>query len=199
MGKFYTIAGDVETSIQFYLPSSVRVEKWWSEFKLTPGLEKYSSYFIGNFAEKVFGKSELKTGDVDMVLVGDIGGDFAGLKYILDEAIRIGFENSLLIDIFYNDELLNLADPQPLLMYRSWKRWYRMFSDGSEQEYINSHAHEIEGGMFSYIKEGVPSSCKKAKDRLENGDYMGIQMNTNDAFDIDGKLKGRVIEDVKIK
>jgi hypothetical protein len=199
MGTFYTKAGDIETSTEFYIPSSLRVEKWWSEFKLTSGLEGYDAYFIGNFAEKVFGNSKLNTGDVDVVLVGDINGDFSGLKHVLDEAMRLGFKNELLIDIFYNNELLNLADPQPLLMYRSYKHWYRRFSDGSEQTYVNEYAVEIEGGLFSIIKEATPNSCLKAKDRYNNGDYIGVQMNSNDAFDVNGKLNGRVIVDVKQK
>jgi hypothetical protein len=197
METFYTKAGDIETSIEFYIPSSSRVEAWWCEFKLTDGLEKYSTYFIGNFAEKVFGNSKLSTGDVDVVLVGDINGDFSGLKHILDEAMRIGFENELLIDVFYNNELLNLADPQPLLMYRSYKHWYRRFADGSEQTYVNEYAVEIEGGLFSIIKEETPNSCLKAKDRYNNGDYIGVQVNSNDAFDVNGKLKGNVITDIK--
>lgn len=197
MGKFYTQAGDVSTLTEFYIPSSGRVEKWWSEFKNTPGLEKYDAYFIGNFAEKVFGVSELGTSDVDVVLVGNIKGEFAELKNILDEAMRIGFENELLVDIFYNDKLLDIPKPQPLLMYRSYKTWYRRFADGSDQTYINEFAVPIEGGLFSIIKENTPNSCLKAKSRYDNGDYVGVQMNINEAFDENGKLKGRIVKDAK--
>ena len=197
MGTFYTKAGDIETSTEFYIPSSLRVEQWWSEFKLTTGLEKYNAYFIGNFAEKVFGNSKLNTGDVDMVLVGDIEGDFSGLKYILDEAMRIGFENEILIDIFYNDELLNLSEPQPLIMHRAYKVWFRRFENGSEQTYVNEYAVSMEGGLFNIVKEETPNSCVKANDRFNNGDYIGVQMNSNDAFDANGKLKGNVIKDIR--
>ena len=192
--------GDIESNKKAYRPSSNRVADWWAEFKNTTGLENYEVYFVGNFAEKVFGTSELDTGDVDLIFVGDIKGDFDGLKHVFDECSRIGLDNHLLIDSFHNEYLYDIADPKPQIIHRGFKTWYRRFTNGREENmtWEGPEFTDLPSGLLRIERIGIPKSMAKAHARYNEGHYQGIFKNAKDAFDDDGKLLGRDMPDIHL-
>lgn len=194
-----TTMGSITTTNRLYPPSNDRVESWWAKFKLVLGVEKYEVNFVGNFAEQVFGICKLPTFDVDIVLIGKIK-DEEELKFILDESARIGFEHHLLMDTFHNAKKFHSNKPELQVAYRSWKYWYRKYPNGR----VNEHTWEGEfietlpSGLIKFDRKDIPPSMIKAKKRFDNGDYVGINISTDDAFDSEGKLKGKIIPNIGI-
>ena len=102
---FYYRKGDVSTDIRWKRPSKTPFNKWLNEWSKTPGVNKYDLYLTGGFCQNYCLNKNLKTWDIDISLVKKshiTNIDFIELKNILDEAIKIGFEKKLLIDIKYS-------------------------------------------------------------------------------------------------
>jgi hypothetical protein len=199
MNEYYIKIGDVGSNKKPYAASSNRVEKWWAEFKNTNGLDRYEVYICGGFAEIVFGVSELTTFDVDVIVVGDIKDDYEGLKYILDESIRIGLDNYLIMDTWYDEKLYDITNPKPGIMYRSYKSGGGTSNGGviSKWEIHNPEYTDAPYGLSKIIKTKAGGSMIKANRRLLSGDYVGILKNVKEAFNSSGELQGKRIPDIK--
>jgi hypothetical protein len=194
-----TRLGDIETYNRLYPASNDRVEAWWAKFKLVPGVDKYTVSFVGNFAEQVFGVCELNTFDVDVVLRGEIESE-EELKFIMDESARIGFEHHLFIDTFYNTVKFNPENPQIQIAYRSWARFYRKYPDGRVIDYTRSEdfVTVLPSGLVKFDRSELAPSALKSKGRFDDGSYIGINIDAADAFDENGKLKGKVVPNIGI-
>ena len=99
---FYYKRGNVICRTPWNKPSTKVFHKWWEEFRKLPGLNNYDVYLTGGFCQIYFFNKNIETWDIDIFLTSDpkININYPVLKNILEEAMRIGFKNNLLIDIY---------------------------------------------------------------------------------------------------
>jgi hypothetical protein len=171
--SFYCKIGDIETTIPWNRPNLTTLKEWYLDWVNTPGINNFEIYVVGNFAENVWGGSEFETWDCDIVLIGDITNNIE-LKNIMNEAVRIGFEKRILIDIWHNSSLLNFEVFSPLIQTRSFLTFHKE-KDGEIYTHTFSHFKEIEGGLYQASITTPSKSCIKAMDRYKEGTYGGIQ------------------------
>jgi hypothetical protein len=178
MNKFYCKAGDIETTIPWHRPKLETVKEWFKEFSTSSGLEHYEIYLVGNFAEITFGGAPLTTWDVDVVLVADNIRDNSELKAIMDNAIKLGFENKLLIDIYYNDALLDFNNFKKLIQVRNYNRFYKeRGSEVFDYHVKGDKVKALQGGLYQITHDKPSKSIIKAYDRVQAGEYRGLQIN----------------------
>lgn len=191
--------GDIETREKIYGPSNDRVEAWWAEFKNTPVLNEFDVFLVGAFAEKVFGTYIGITLDVDVVITGGDIKKEEELKFILDEGVRIGFKYNLLIDIFYNAFKYDIKTIKPYTAYRSWSVVFRQTANGSQNSTVfdGPEVTTLPSGLVRYDRKKNSGGTVKANKRFLSGEYIGVYINTEEAFDEDGKLKGKIIPDTR--
>jgi len=193
----YYKMGDVTTTNHLTSPNTKNINAWYKEWKPLLDASVFDAYIVGNVAEKIFGKSIIPTVDFDVALLGDIAEDYESLKVLMDEAVRIGFDNKFLVDIFHNDALLDIQNFKPIVQIRQFNHFKRSNADGSnkkEYKVEGKDLEEIYGGMVkaTYTNTDIiPVSCYKARARFKDGDYIGIQINVKDAFDADDNLLGK--------
>ena len=101
---FYYRAGNISTKTNWSLPTKLAFNKWLNKWSKTTGLINYNVYLTGGFCEKYFLNEDLQTPDIDLLItpVKKTNIKYTELKNILEQAIKIGFNNKLLIDIWYN-------------------------------------------------------------------------------------------------
>jgi hypothetical protein len=183
MSNFYCKAGDVETRTPWHRPTLEIVKEWFKEFSKTKGFENYEVYLVGNFAEITFGGSTLDTWDVDVVLVADKIKDNSELKELMDSAIRIGFENRLLIDIYYNDSLLDFQSFKKLIQVRNYNRFYKKRGEEIYDYNVRGDkVKELQGGLYQITHDKPSKSILKAYDRYKSGEYKGLQINAREVL-----------------
>ena len=109
---FYYRAGDVSTTIGWLRPTKKSFNLWFDEWRTTVELSNYNVYLTGAFCQNYFFNKTLDTWDIDVTLVvkPDVCVDYYKLKHILEQAIRIGFQKNLLIDIFVVEDAFKFTD-----------------------------------------------------------------------------------------
>ena len=99
---FYYRKGDLSTNNPWNYPTIKVFEKWLDEWSIIPGVDNYDLYMTGGFAQKYYFSNEniLDTWDIDIMLLKkpNTNIDNFELKNILDEADKIAWKNSLLVD-----------------------------------------------------------------------------------------------------
>ena len=99
---FYYRKGDLSTNNPWNYPTIKVFEKWLDEWLIIPGVDNYDLYMTGGFAQKYYFSNEslLDTWDIDIMLLKkpNTNIDYFELKNILDEADKIAWKNSLLVD-----------------------------------------------------------------------------------------------------
>ena len=99
---FYYRKGDLSTNNPWNYPTIKVFEKWLDEWSIIPGVDNYDLYITGGFAQKYYFSNEslLDTWDIDIMLLKkpNTNIDYFELKNILDEADKIAWKNSLLVD-----------------------------------------------------------------------------------------------------
>lgn len=174
---FYCKIGDIETHTPWVRPDITRLNAWYETWSLTPGFEDYEAYFVGNFAEKQFGSSTLDTWDVDVVLMNPTINNNTELKHLMDEAVRIGFENEQLIDIYYNNKLLDFKSFKPLKQVRAFNHFHKNRNGEVYDYYVKGdEVTELDGPLWEIFHPKPSKSVIKAYKRKEEGNYEGIQM-----------------------
>jgi hypothetical protein len=176
---FYCKIGDVETTIPWLRPNLETLKKWYEEFSKVPGISNYDIYVLGNFAEKTWGTSTLDTWDCDITLNGDIKDNYE-LKFIMDEAVRIGFNNRIFLDVWHNSELFSFEGFSPLTQTRAFNTFYKERDGEVISDYTIEHLEPQPGGLFSAYLESPTNSIIKALNRYSEGIYQGIQKPLED-------------------
>ena len=163
----------ISTKNSWYRPEMSSVIEWYKEWSNSVDLSRYKVYLIGAVAEGV------QTWDVDVILMSDDINPFA-LKEILDKGHSIGFNHSLLIDVFWTNTFVPSAIQNGLDMSNCKRiRNHKIFKkivDGEEIVFDFSNGYEcneIIPGLYEFI--GAPiASIEKTTKRLEDDIYKGI-------------------------
>jgi len=101
----YYKKGDIINTIPWERPSKKAFNKWLKEWSNIPGIGNYELYLTGAFCQNYFLNENIDTWDIDLFLTGSSEADHSILKNILQESIKIGFKNKLLIDIYWRKDL----------------------------------------------------------------------------------------------
>lgn len=177
--------GVVETNSK---PSRVtldNVKKWYTDYSTHESAKDYTVYLVGSFAEKEFGNYDGNPYDLDVVLIGNIKDEVA-LKSLLEHAIRCGFDNDMMVDIWHNDKLMNLKKSEPIIQTRSYGTFigtveYNGIHRVNTIELWNGNGVELASGLFQYtFTDIIPKSWIKANKRLTDGKYKGLQIKIKD-------------------
>lgn len=111
-------------------PNTQIISKWWEELKVNlPSYVDYEWYLVGNILNKDF-----KTKDVDVVIVDKNNSSLDKLKNTLETACRLGFSNSIIIDISMRaNNSIGKPDDVKSTFHRiqHWKKITKTKSDGT--------------------------------------------------------------------
>ena len=165
----YIQVGEITSTYPNKKPTPEAVYNWWQEFKHTPHLEEYDVYICGAVLEGIE-----NTWDVDIVLHGDIR-YHNELKFILDEGIRIGLKNWILVDIKWASEVFDFINDgfKPHSVIRSFNK-FKMFSDKKLNH--NKKVKEIYPGLFQKELLEENKAFKWGRTMIKEGKYtLGIQ------------------------
>ena len=163
----------ISTNIPWYRPDLDSVKEWYKELSSKVDMSSYDVRLIGAVAEGV------QTWDVDIILMGDVNNHFE-LKNILDIAHILGFQHSLLIDIFWTNVYL----PEFIKLNKDWSnckriRNHKVFKkniNGREEIYdftLGYEYTELIPGLYEY-KGLSENSIQKTTKRLNDNIYKGI-------------------------
>ena len=120
--------------------------------------------------------------DVDIVLMGTLKNP-KRLKHIMDEAIRIGFEKQLLIDVMWCSHIVDPYDFKPYSMVRNAKSFVKKLSDDVEQKTFYGDEEYILGdGLIQYVYYDMPPMHLKNLHRREEGEYFGTLIDLKQFF-----------------
>lgn len=182
MEKFFAQFGDISTTTPWKRPTMVSVSDWWKEWYYTVGVEDYKVYLVGSFAEKLFGVYSGQIWDVDILLMGDIKNP-KGLKTIMDEAIRIGFQKQLLVDIMWSSHIVDPYEFKPYSMVRNAKSFVKKLSDDVEQKtFYGDEEYTLDDGLIQYVYYDMPPMHRKNLHRRDNAEYLGTIVDLKDFF-----------------
>lgn len=183
--EFYAQIGDVSTDIPWKRPTLVSFSKWWEKFSKVEGLEDFEVHLCGSFCEKLFGVYNSFPNDCDIVLTNPIN-DYKKLKFIMDSAVQIGFDNQILIDVtWYSDLYAHQRTPfKPYGYIRNGKTFIKTM--GKRVEQINFNADEVQtlpNGLTHYTWYKPSHTYKKVQQRKDLGVYVGTMVNCREMFD----------------
>ena len=155
--------------------------KQWRE--LHPNTDPYEIYLIGCAAEKWFGECKLETWDIDLAIKGPIH-DYEKLAAMMKDAVRIGFENRIFIDIFWISWLYdNSGTVVPYEQIRFYKHTHLENKLGNvlinDLDYDNN-AEELPYGLFKFYRNNGSRSLTKVQTRIKDGNYKHIHINLKD-------------------
>jgi hypothetical protein len=180
---FYCKVGDIETNTPWLRPNLDTVKIWFADLLRTPGIENYDIWLVGNFAEITFGESNLDTWDVDVVITCDKLKDYSELKMVMDDCIRLGFKHRLLIDVFYNDNLLDLKSFKKIKQIRNFKTFYKKRPyDEYKYEVKGDKVKALPHGLYEITHDTKSKSVIKAYERIQSGEYKGLQLNAREVL-----------------
>ena len=99
---FYYRKGNISTTDPWNRPSAEAFDKWLDEWSKIPHVHEYSVYLTGAFCQNYFFNRTIPTWDADVFLIQNpkLNINYYNLKHILEEGVKIGFKNRLLIDIY---------------------------------------------------------------------------------------------------
>ena len=101
---FYYQKGNIGTSTPWHRPSIDSFNNWLNVWRNSPGLKNYDVFLVGGFCQHYCLGKEIATWDVDIILMGEVKNK-PHLKNILNQAVKLGFDNRLLIDIAWRGGL----------------------------------------------------------------------------------------------
>lgn len=112
---FKYVIGEHITDTPWQRPQKGRITDWWEEFKVLQGVENYSFYIGGAVANNV------RTWDVDIIMIKEKdNNNYEEIKFLLNEAMRIGFKHKQLLDIFCDESLMTEAPRDNNFKIRTW-------------------------------------------------------------------------------
>jgi len=165
--QFYRI-GEHATLRPWDRPSYEAVAVWWEDFQKTKYLDQFDVWICGGIVEGT------ETWDVDVILTGEFKYP-ADLKHVLDEGITIGFKRWLLIDIVWQDKIVD-----PIKKFHPYKR-IRNFNE-IEKQTLEEHifrkyeGEEIYPNLFQQKFHKPGKSIKFARKMIKEGKYkLGVQ------------------------
>ena len=182
---FQATWGDVTTNTPYRRPTLEAFTKWWLDFKDINGLEHYDIWLVGSFCEKIFGEYKGYPRDVDVVITGDIV-DEENLYYILQHAVKKGFENRLLIDISWATTISNKHLPNwtPFCKIRVGKTFTKILGEHATViDYKADDEKRMDCGAWSFCFQEPPNSWFKTWHRYEEGQYKGLCMDLREMFE----------------
>jgi hypothetical protein len=98
---FYVRCGNIESNIQWDRPNVDGLKNWYNQLsKINPNTDKFKFNIVGGFAEKLTNPN-IDTWDIDIALTSNIIEDYNQIKTLLDDAIKLAFENKILLDIYW--------------------------------------------------------------------------------------------------
>ena len=175
--------GDVITNTPYHRPNLESFTRWWLAFKDIKGLEKYDVWFSGSYCEKLFGHYKGHPKDVDIFLTGPVD-DEENLKYIMSHAVKMGFENKILIDIAWMTNLFTYNKFEPFCKIRIGKSFTRILGDDVlVTNYEADDEIRLDSGMYQFCFYNPPSSWFKGFNRFEEGHYEGLCANLREMFE----------------
>lgn len=182
---FYYRIGEIETFDKWNPPTLKTFKKWLHQWKiLHPTTGPYDLYLIGCAAEKWYGNCELDTWDIDIAIKGSIH-DYEKLSSMMKDAVRLGFENRIFIDIFWVSWTYEGLDV-PVKDYeqiRFYKNTHLESTSGKvtvhDLDYDNNTI-ELPYGLYKFYRTNNTTSLNKVKDRVEKGIYKHIHVNIKD-------------------
>lgn len=166
------------TNHLWYRPTLQSVKEWYTDWSNMVDLSKYNVYLIGAVAEGV------ETWDVDVILMSQEINPFV-LKDILDKGHSIGFNHSLLVDVFWTNTFVpqaikDLSDMSKCKRIRNHKVFKKII-DGEEFIYDFSKGYkcnEIIPGLYEFIGEpttSIEKTTKRLADDIYKGTYMELK------------------------
>ena len=175
--------GDVITNTPYHRPNLESFTAWWVDFKDINGLDNYDIWFSGSFCEKLFGSYKGIPKDVDIFLTGEID-DEENLKYIMQHAVHMGFENKILIDISWQNRLFNYKRWSPFCKIRIGKTFTRILGDKVHvSEYKADEEYRLDSGLWQFCYEEPSNAWFKAFNRFEEGQYEGLVADVRKLFE----------------
>ena len=193
LNVFYYRKGDVSTDIPWKRPSKISFNKWLNEWSKINGINKYDLYLVGAFCQNYFLNKNLKTWDIDITLLkksNKTNIDFIELKNILDEAIKIGFEKKLLIDIKCS---LSGFEPfgkgvvykfKPISTYIINYKTIDIITDQCRNENLaqSNITEELIPGLYKVVKDTNASADNWKKFKSKNYELPYCKLEMNDEF-----------------
>lgn len=181
--NFLAVYGTAITRTPWLQPNLIRLGQWWSDMLLHPQIDDYEFYVVGNFAEKIFGISQIPTWDVDVVVIGDIA-NTKQFKYLLNDAVQLGFNHQLFVDIAWMNDLWditewrgNVTKIRPgITMYK------KMHGRETTQTFQYDSEITLDEDLVMGVYENPPASWQKAHQRYLDGHYLGVFENLKKMF-----------------
>ena len=139
-------------------PSIEVFNTWLDKWSKTAGVDKYNVYLTGAFCENYFFDGTLETKDIDMTLEpkskSDI--DYNELKNILEEAIKIGSEKNLDIDMYCAEDAVNWQQPDKIItLGKDVTR-----SSNTELWNENAYVTELIPGLYEVVEDSTEAYNK---------------------------------------
>ena len=183
--EFYAQMGDVSTTIPWKRPTLMSVANWWSEFSFEVGLEDYTVWMCGSFAERLLGIYSGFPNDLDIVLTGEITSE-KRLKHLMDTAMEIGFEKRVLVDIFWSSDVLfpHYDEFQPYATIRNSKTFIKYMNGETYQKNFEAdEVYPLTNGLHQYVWYEPSPTYKKVQQRKDAGLYLGTVVDCREFFE----------------
>ena len=139
-------------------PSIEVFDEWLDEWSKTTGINKYNVYLTGAFCENYFFNGTLNTKDIDMTLEPKSKTiiDYNELKNILEEAIKIGSEKNLDIDMYCAEDAVNWQQPDKIItLGKDVTR-----SSNTELWNENADVTELIPGLYEVVEDSTEAYNK---------------------------------------
>lgn len=158
-------------------PTVELFQEWRESFLQANDLSKLNLLFMGGTAEQFYGKSKLRTSDIDILMSGDI--DEYSLKKIKESALSLGLEKKLLIDtsfitvdIFKKDWGKTEYNVVKLLKKNSITNQFKTITRTFYIDFV-----ELKSGLIQLYKrdQNDSSSYMKHKSRMAAGHYLDLR------------------------
>lgn len=174
--RFKYITGDIETNQPWSRPNKEYLKNWFSEFKETPGFNKYR-YYAGDSLLKVE-----KTWDVDIFVIGEID-DYKELKELLRQAKILGFKHKQLIDIFWCSNIFTWEEGfKPYSKLRTWKSQKKYINGVVEVDKEYPYDEEVIPGLFRVTNNIEPKSYPYWQSMYDKGIYENNKRRLEDVL-----------------
>jgi len=180
---FYATVGDITTRRPWRRPNLISVCDWWKEFQFEPDLHLFQVWLTGSYMEKKLGIYSGICNDLDVVLTGPITNN-KKLKRLLDRGMEIGFQNGLLVDMFWSSEVTNLmSEFKPYANIRNGLGMTKYSNGKIEQNnYTGDEIYALGEGLHQFVYYEPSKSFKKMKYRQSAGQYLGLSIQAEEFF-----------------
>ncbi len=180
---FYATIGDVSTRRAWRRPNLISVCDWWKEFQFEPDLHLFEVWLTGSYMEKKLGIYSGFCNDLDVVLTGPITNN-KKLKRLLDRGMEIGFQNGVLVDIFWSSEInTEMTEFKPYANVRNGLGLTKYSNGKIEQNnYTGDEIYALGEGLHQFVYYDTSKSFKKMQYRQSAGQYLGLSMKAEEFF-----------------